>query len=1378
MKQKAKYSKRFLAVLLAMLMLLAAAQPVSFVAAAGNDPDPAFGEGAVASARYTTGGALELSFSEAISQGGGALTYYIDFYDLDMGYEQRGVPVNDNPVALTDILRTYDSVSLVSATISAQQIKELGLNMSHRISIAITAVDSDGWRSQPLEALVGESLAIPSANSAPTDTQYALFEDFEGETAVGGNENTGTPYKWMYNGTYCDEQTGNDNLTPANIDGIGFGDGQLYETPGLNASHALRVYMKNAENSAFASGRTPSSVSVNGQSGYQRLDVGYTKNRSQFINANELWIWVDASYVSFDELALQVRYLDKTGTARYDRDGKSGKWDTTTHQYSTDVYSTVGYAARNDGARVPVYYQNEDGLWDTWYTNERGYLEGVNHYRGFLRVDLQYLLNEDTASQYKDLWTERPYTFQIQIGYSDWTAEENGDGTLGVNGFWFTGSCQENNIPAETVWKDPSCLSWRWRETALASWKNVTFDPAQFKATTGLDLAVAPINDIASVGITWKGASADSVNKSFYIDQIGFSGTGMDGNVQSVTDLTASNADTVQALVDQYLPADKSTVNISHASVIEDLRTICTQLGVDNADLRQAEQALQDVLEGEEDPVSWLSTRMGSIDTVSVDVVKSYFNLYQTFTLGDIYRFGTANEAKLITAYNNANLSEWYPAALRENFYFKSFNDLETGYTMGQTALHEYDDYRQIPGTEDYYYNRGHLMDWNNAGRDITGAWENSRNLVAYSRIRDAEDAPNDQNQRFGLGVTTIGRTGFDNSLSVDTSFYRDTLKEGNQYENYRVSLTYGGADGDNWSQIPAGNFTNAEWFVFYADFTELTDIRKIWIYLRTGDGTAYSHGEDNSVWDYEILDLDAANPQWTPQSTDDDGCLTNALNGFRGFIRIPMDHFYQYAQTKQNAGEGNNKLLNTGKMNDIRQVKVFISGSDTADATPAGTSIALDEFGFATSTPQSGFVQLQQDALQTPDYDTEAVGSVKAAILGLYEDVTLLGATESTSDYLFNYAADTYAAMLSAYHTLTVAQKAELEQDAAVQGKIADMAAFVRNYEPYGGVDGNLAKYVADAKVQYNTVITHFRGDGLSEEEKSSVVSALDTYDDYPAKYQNAVLTYWADRNLSAVFPNFTVTTPVHTEENPLITMKLSGENYTGSGTLNFYAAAAANPYDVRLEIPSTVELSMGDEKITVPIIGRQLKPADPGTMDFNLTIPETSVGKSGVYTGSFNVTLKTPVADTDTAQDSNTTQGGVPNAEDYRMETYTVYVKLICEASYTVVIPADVAVEWGTQGPVNAGALEVTDMFIPTAASIKVGVDSANAYKMVYGSFELPYDYELQEDGELFREATFDMTTEDLKKELQVEVPSWPGAPSNQYEDTLTFTVTYSEQ
>ncbi len=1362
MKQKAKYSKRFLAVLLAMLMLLAAAQPVSFVAAAGNDPDPVFGEEAVASARYTTNGTLELSFSEATSQGGGALTYYVDFYDLDVGYEQRGVPVNDNPVALTDILRTYDSVSLVSATISAQQIKELGLNMSHRISIAITAVDSDGWRSQPLEALVGESLSVPSTDSAPTDTQFLVFEDFEGETAVGGNENTGTPPKWMYNNIAGDEQTGNDNYTPANIDGISFGgDNKFYQTPGFNTSNALRVYLKNAENSSFASGSTPSSVN-----GYQRLDVAYTRNNSNFVSANEMWIWVDTSYVSFDEFALQVRYGDRTGTLEYWNDQSEVKEDGTVQIYSGDVYSTVGYANRNGGKSVPVYYQNEDGLWDTWYTNANGYLEDFGHYRGFLRVNIDYLLNENRDSSYADLLTERPYSYKIVIREIVWNHLIDG-----VERASFTAEeAFYNNITwiSKGYWDNGSTTN--------------TLDKNKFKSNTGYGLSVIPLENIASIGITWKGASEDSVNKSFYIDQMGFSGTTLTGGTPiAVNSLTASNADTVQALVEQYLPSDMSSINVSHASIISDLRTICMQLGVDNATLRGAEAALEGVLEGSESPVDWLSAQVDQWAEASeyneeqISTIKSYFDLYQTLTLGDLYRLGSKNEAKLIQIYNTAGLSEWYPEKLGD-LYYKSFNDVESNYEIGQTALHEYDDYRLGP-SGDHYYDRGHVLNWGLSGLgDVTGAWENTRNLLAYSRM-GYDDEIDDTRQRFGLGFTSVGQNGFDNSRSIDTSFYRDVF-DSDGTENYRISLTYNGEEADNWENLPGGNYSGAQWFVFYADFTQLQDIRKIWVTLRTGNGNIYSHDEYAGRWTYETLSLDDADPEWVSRQTDtdNDGCLTSDLEGFRGFIRIPLSYFKQI---------GNNSVDITGSLNDVRQVKFFFSGT-AGGASPAGTSISLDMFGFAANSSFSGASQMKTLAapVAAPSYVGTSVESVQQLIDGLYENVVLLDQTEEQVDYLFNYNAESYQAMLTAYRVLPASEKDKLGP--VYQTKLTDMAAFVKNYDPFGGVDGNLKKYIANANSLYTTVTDNFGKTALSAEEKNNVVSALNTYKNYPAKYQNTVLTYWADRNLSAVFPNFTVKTDEIigniSADDPLIEMTLdgAGANYTGTGALPFYAAAAASPYDVELDIPDTVTLSMDDATITVPITGRVMNPTDPNTMSFNLTIPETSVEKSGVYTGSFNVTLKRPAADTGTAQNSNTISDGVPNAKGYRMETYRVYVKLICDASYTVVIPADVAVEWGTQGPVDAGALAVTEMFIPTAASIKVGVTSANDYKMIYDSFKLPYDYELQADSSPFREAEFDMATAeaDLTKELQVEVTDWPGAPSDQYKDTLTFTVTYSEQ
>lgn len=1365
MKQKAKYSKRFLAVLLAMLMLLAAAQPVSFVAAAGNDPDPAFGEGAVASARYTTGGALELSFSEAISQGGGALTYYIDFYDLDMGYEQRGVPVNDNPVALTDILRTYDSVSLVSATISAQQIKELGLNMSHRISIAITAVDSDGWRSQPLEALVGESLAIPAANASPTDDEFVLFNNFDGSyrSELENNNPEDRLPSWLYNNSQTGANTGNDNQTPANIDGVYAGNEGAYLTPGFNSSNAFRVYLKNDENSL--------SGGISSLNGYQRLDITYEQDNYQFINANELWIWVDTSYVEFEEFALQVRYADRSGTLVWDtnNEGAGGETDFSgvNVQNSSDVYSTIGYALKHGGASVPVYYQNEDGLWDTMYTNADGYLEDFGHYRGFLRVAVDNLWNEKTDSAFNQLTEERPYSYTISVD----------EGWVGFGETTRFTAEEAYNAPNNSIsWEDITGWAFGYQ------YETRYFDKDFFESKYTLGLSVIPIEDIASVGITWKGASEDSVNKPFYIDQIGFSGSNMTNGVSlGTTGMNISDTDAVQALVEQYLPSDMSSINVSHASIISDLRTICTQLGVTNSTLEMAEAALDDILEGHESPVDWLSAQVDQWAEASeyneeqISTIKSYFDLYQTLTLGDLYRLGSKNEAKLIRIYNTAGLSEWYPEKLGD-LYFKAFNDVESNYEIGQTALHEYDDYR--PGPGDYhYYDRGHVLNWGLSGLgDVTGAWENTRNLLAYSRM-GYDDEIDDTRQRFGLGFTSVGQNGFDNSRSLDTSFYRDVF-DSDGTENYRISLTYNGEEADNWVNLPGGNYSGAQWFVFYADFTQLQDIRKIWVTLRTGNGNIYSHDEYAGRWNYETLSLDDANPTWISRQTDtdNDGCLTSDLEGFRGFIRIPLSYFKQI---------GNNSVDITGSLNDVRQVKFFFSGTAGGES-PAGTSISLDMFGFAANSSFSDASQMKTLAtpVKEPSYENTTVESVQQLIDGLYKNVMLLGQTEESAGYLFDYQDDSYQAMLTAYRTLTVSEKDTLEQ--AYQTKLADMAAFVRNYEPYGGVDGNLKKYVANANNLYTIVTDRFGNAALSTDDKTNVVSALDTYDDYPAKYQNAVLTYWADRNLSAVFPNFTVKTDEitgNTEAAPLIEMTLdeAGANYTGTGALPFYAAAAASPYDVELDIPSTVELSMDDEKITVPITGQVISPADPGTMNFSLSIAETDVQNSGVYTGSFNVTLETPVADRGTGQSSNPLgSGGVPDAEDYRMETYTVYVKLICEASYTVVIPADTTIEWFETSEVPVGeGVRVEDVRIPSNAAVQVDVDSDGEYALTKDGNKIPY---LLNGGTSSLSHTFDASNFDAAFSLKVLVNSiedWLKVPAEEenYQDVLNFTVTYRE-
>ena len=161
--------------------------------------------------------------------------------------------------------------------------------------------------------------------------------------------------------------------------------------------------------------------------------------------------------------------------------------------------------------------------------------------------------------------------------------------------------------------------------------------------------------------------------------------------------------------------------------------------------------------------------------------------------MGELQRFGLKDEADLIRRYNETGQSEWYPSALTE-LYFKAFNDVEQNYAVGQTAIHEYDDYRLEPNGKWHYFDRAHHLLWENG--IYKGAWENSKNLVAYSRSSydSAETGTNSTDQRFSLASTSVGQNGFASSRSIDTSFYRDSLSNG---ETYRISLTHNGENKD-----------------------------------------------------------------------------------------------------------------------------------------------------------------------------------------------------------------------------------------------------------------------------------------------------------------------------------------------------------------------------------------------------------------------------------------------------------------------------------------------------------------------------------------------------------------------------------------------------
>ncbi len=1343
MKQKAKYSKRFLAVLLAMLMLLAAAQPVSFVAAAGNDPDPVFGEGAASA--YWDGSTIRLEFPQATTNAEGGIQYYADVIDLDVidPSEVHMRKVVAEGISLQSDLMTMAEGNTITAAIQSDALE--GVDVSHRLDIAITAVNGSGWRSQPIHAVVGDSVRIPEAGSAPTEganfKKFAFFtEDNIGdEEAEMRYHNNGDawpagqgPYEYGMNVDGARDNSGNDYRD------AGYTDENSADKWGGATAYRFYITDPNKQNitadihwNAYtASNPYPFNTD------FRETDVGYRgwENTYNYTGATELWIWVDMSSVRFGKLSFQVRPNDGGVIEEENNDstwGIKGEANDSRVVFGPYEYSTVNYYEQM-GQEAEIKYVNSDGVWDT-LTTEGGYLRNFGNYRGYLRIPVDQLVG------------------------------------LSYNGYY-----DEQNTNLNSLVENPALSRTGWKPLDEAQLRYVDWDPS------GEPTYSRPaLNYITSVGFTWSDATADSQDQPFYIDHIGFVGN-MSGSNVSALPYTTDQQASFNALVQEKLPAS-SVINLSHQNLIEDLEAIASIAGLEKpAELTAARTQLDTLLSG--DAVSnlpkYLSDQVNALgDSYTPEQIQPLYELYLTFTIDQLSQLGAAVEKKLLAAYNAAVVDEYFPDALA-NLAFTPFNDFETNYTVGDRS---YDLYENTAANSSSMWQ----MSPNYNEEAVKNSWETTRKLMGYSYNND-EDVI-DTRYTFGLGSTGIGNSGFMGSQSVNTRLNRG--RAGSDGEKYRITFPYLG-DESPWDSKPSCSLASATDFMFYVDFSDVKNIRKMWISLVGNDGYTYSHDFQTGNLTYQRLK--AGTDNWESITVNDnDGCLMNEMAGFKGFIKIPLSYFWADTNIPTEAPDPNVRKLDTNAV-EIKQIRIQYSADEAGSKANVGSHLIFDMFGFV-GVGQT-FKEQYYTPVDTAPFVASSVTDVQYAFNALYttaqtiegQTLTLLKSADA------DLAAITSA--LRAYYSLSMEDKEQItfpSYDGTINASLADILAVQANTETRmlngASVAGNLATYVADANTQYRTVTDAFPTNGLNSEKKTAVTNALNTYDGYPAKYQNTVQTYWADRNLSAVFPNFTVKTDdiaENTQDTPLITMKLddeAGTTYTGTGALPFYAAAAANPYDVRLEIPSTVTLSMDDEKITVPITGQVISPADPGTMNFSLSIAETDVQNSGVYTGSFNVTLETPVADRGTGQSSNPLgSGGVPDAEDYRMETYTVYVKLICEASYTVVIPADTTIEWFETSEVPVGeGVRVEDVRIPSNAAVQVDVDSDGEYALTKDGNKIPY---LLNGGTSSLSHTFDASNFDAAFSLKVLVNSredWLKVPAEEenYQDVLNFTVTYRE-
>ncbi len=106
--------------------------------------------------------------------------------------------------------------------------------------------------------------------------------------------------------------------------------------------------------------------------------------------------------------------------------------------------------------------------------------------------------------------------------------------------------------------------------------------------------------------------------------------------------MVPSDQEAVEKLVNQHIP-DVEAVNVADAGIIEDLEAICAELSATVTlpeKLKQARERLNQILNGQ-DPVLYLHTELQKADAD----IPALFELYQTFTLGELQRFGLKDEA-------------------------------------------------------------------------------------------------------------------------------------------------------------------------------------------------------------------------------------------------------------------------------------------------------------------------------------------------------------------------------------------------------------------------------------------------------------------------------------------------------------------------------------------------------------------------------------------------------------------------------------------------------------------------------------------------------------------------------------------------------------
>lgn len=575
MKKHAKKALRSVLAFAMAVVLLATSLPIAF-AAGTYDPTPVFSEDATLWAWVTDDGDVQVIYPQAtpnteyISDKHIA-TYYITLYDLGPLTEVHNDPATETvpqaQIVVDASTATFASDGTGTVTFTAATLANKGVTLddTHRFSVEVLAQDSTGWVSEPLTTIVSdvpqfvydEELYKPLSENSTSVREMMLFE-------AKNNDNN--------------DQFSDDGLSGAK-DYIQSGDtlkilGPIDQAGEENVSTGVdsRAY-------GFQISAAPSNGTT------QSFSTAWSRQHWMGTDAEEVWYWLDLSQVELTGLSFDLKANGKRyGEFYWKNERMFGGYDTGRTFSSTpadDAYSLVTYSTRGTAAdtykgEAPyVYIQQDNGAWEKVMLNN-GTID-LGHYKGYVRVPIEFMCSTKAtyAEAHNDNFNMGSTAYDIDRAeenvknfFDTQVLFENGPvlvdeaGTpisdalliqyrvfqIDVETGWNLSGGNESkySLPYENDYPSVGANHYAhleqptWGAAMLAAGYNQDDVDANLTVNSDSDLdndkayvdangvvqnrenGYKAIDDIFGAGFSYTGVSSDSVNKSFFIDNVLF----------------------------------------------------------------------------------------------------------------------------------------------------------------------------------------------------------------------------------------------------------------------------------------------------------------------------------------------------------------------------------------------------------------------------------------------------------------------------------------------------------------------------------------------------------------------------------------------------------------------------------------------------------------------------------------------------------------------------------------------------------------------------------------------------------------------------------------------------------------------------------------